>query len=89
TVISFTLMYEGSDLIIVYRDDGAGISSDEKEKIFEKGFGKHTGMGLFLIRDILAITGLSIRECGTPGTGARFEIRVPKGAWRAGADDSN
>ena len=86
TVISFTLMYEGSDLIIVYRDDGAGISSDEKEKIFEKGFGKHTGMGLFLIRDILAITGLSIRECGTPGTGARFEIRVPKGAWRAGVE---
>ena len=29
TVISFTLMYEGSDLIIVYRDDRAGISSDE------------------------------------------------------------
>ena len=78
TVISFTLMYEGSDLIIVYRDDGAGISSDEKEKIFEKGFGKHTGMGLFLIRDILAITGLSIRECGTPGTGVRLEIRSTK-----------
>ncbi|MCA1917496.1 PAS domain-containing sensor histidine kinase [Methanospirillum hungatei] len=86
TKISFTLIHEGSDLIIVYSDDGAGISYDEKEKIFERGFGKNTGMGLFLIRDILAITGLSIRECGTPGKGARFEITVPKGAWQAGAD---
>ncbi|NLV26134.1 MAG: PAS domain-containing sensor histidine kinase [Methanomicrobiales archaeon] len=84
--ISFTLMYEGSDLIIVYCDDGIGISPDEKEKIFERGFGKNTGMGLFLIRDILEITGLSIRECGSLGKGARFEIRVPKGAWRAAVE---
>ena len=43
-------------------------------------------MGLFLAREILGIYGISIRECGTPGTGARFEIRVPKGAWRAGVE---
>jgi hypothetical protein len=36
-----------------------------KETIFEKGFGKHTGFGLFLVREILAITGISIRETGT------------------------
>lgn len=54
----------------------------EKERIFEKGFGKHTGLGLFLSREILAITGLSIKERGAYGNGARFEIVVPKGKFR-------
>jgi signal transduction histidine kinase len=37
---------------------------------------------LFLSREILAITGITITENGEPGKGARFEITVPKGAWR-------
>ena len=50
--------------------------------IFEKGFGKNTGLGLFLIKEILAITGMTIQETGVPGKGARFEITVPKGHYR-------
>jgi len=65
-----------------YEDDGGGVQIDEKERIFEKGFGKNTGMGLFLIREILSITGISIVETGTPGIGVRFEIIVPAGRWR-------
>jgi hypothetical protein len=38
-----------------------------------------------LIREILAITGITITETGTAGTGARFEILVPKGAYRLSA----
>jgi hypothetical protein len=30
------------------------------------------------------MTGISIRETGVPGNGARFEIRVPNGAYRLG-----
>jgi hypothetical protein len=37
---------------------------------------------MFIAREILSITGISIRETGTFGEGARFEIRVPKGAYR-------
>jgi len=44
--------------------------------------GEVSGLGLFLSREILAITGITITETGKPGTGARFEILVPKGAWR-------
>ncbi|MCX6690353.1 MAG: sensor histidine kinase, partial [Methanoregula sp.] len=59
----------------------------DKKKLFTRGFGKHTGLGLFLSREILAITGITITENGVPGKGARFEITVPKGAWRmAGVD---
>ena len=53
----------------------------EKEKIFERGFGKNTGVGLFLVREIPDITGITIHETGEPGKGARFEMTVPKGAW--------
>jgi len=53
-----------------------------KEKIFNRGVGKNTGLGLFLVREILSITGITIRECGVEGKGARFEIAVPKGAYR-------
>ncbi|MCP1715503.1 PAS domain S-box-containing protein [Methanocalculus alkaliphilus] len=70
------------DLIIIQEDDGPGIPDDQKEEIFEKGVGRNTGFGLFLAREILAITGISIIETGICGKGARFEIRVPAGAWQ-------
>jgi len=70
---------------IIFEDNGAGIPVDDKDKIFEKGFGKLTGLGLFLARDILALTGMSIQETGEPGKCARFEIRVPPEYLRHGA----
>ena len=81
-----TIRFFGEDAngycVIVCEDDGNGISQEEKEKIFERGFGKNTGLGLFLSREILAITGITINETGKPGKGARFEMVVPKGMFR-------
>ena len=79
--VDTTVEPDGS-LIIGYRDDGIGVSDDEKELIFKQGYGKNTGFGLFIIREILGITGLTIRETGTFRSGVLFEITVPKGAWR-------
>jgi signal transduction histidine kinase len=67
---------------LVYEDDGIGVREPDKDRIFEKGFGKNTGLGLFLSREILSITGLTMRETGIYGKGARFEILVPKGKYR-------
>jgi sensor histidine kinase regulating citrate/malate metabolism len=50
--------------------------------LFERGKGKNTGYGMFLIREILAITGFTITETGEPAGGARFEIAVPGGSFR-------
>jgi len=72
----------GDDLVIVVRDDGVGIPEAEKERVFERGFGKNTGLGLYLVREILSLTGMTVRECGREGEGARFEITVPEGAHR-------
>jgi PAS domain S-box-containing protein len=69
-------------LHLIYEDNGVGISFDEKGHIFERGYGKHTGFGLFLSKEILSITGFSIRENGEPGKGARFEISVPQEDYR-------
>jgi len=74
--------YEGDTLIIWYEDDGTGIEPRDKDKIFERGYGKNTGLGLFLAREILTITGFSIRETGCRGEGVRFEISVPREAFR-------
>ncbi len=67
--------------VLVVEDNGIGIPADIKEKIFERGYGKNTGWGLFLVREILAITGMTITECGEPGKGARFEIHIPAGSY--------
>ena len=82
TTITAGCKTRGNELVIVFSDNGIGIPPGEKEKIFEKGYGKNTGFGLFLAREILAITGITIHETGKQGKGARFEIIVPKGTYR-------
>ncbi|MFA5212870.1 MAG: response regulator [Methanoregula sp.] len=82
TEIRVSSRQSGTSLVIVWEDNGVGIPPDEKEKIFERGFGKNTGLGLFLVREILAISGITIRETGIDGQGARFEILVPAGEYR-------
>ena len=86
TRISIAHHPSGTGLIITVADNGAGISPDDKLHLFERGFGKHTGLGLFLSREILAITGISISETGIPNEGARFELVVPAGAFRFEGD---
>ena len=82
TAIRVTNRKDNGVLVITVDDDGNGISADDKKKLFTRGFGKNTGLGLFLSREILSITGDTITETGEPGKGARFEITVPKGTWR-------
>lgn len=69
-------------LVLVYTDDGVGLTEEEKTNLFRRGFGKHTGLGMYLSKEILKFTDLTISETGTPGKGARFEIAVPKGKYR-------
>jgi signal transduction histidine kinase len=75
--------------VLYVEDDGSGIPASDKERIFQRGFGKHTGLGLFLVREILGITGITIRETGEPGKGAQFEITVPAGDCRFDGQGGN
>jgi PAS domain S-box-containing protein len=78
--MGYEIVNEG--LLLFFRDNGPGIPDASKEKIFEQGYGSLKSMELFLVREILSITGITIRESGTYGEGACFEIFVPNGAYR-------
>lgn len=80
--VQFLAEERDGSLVIRCEDDGTGIRPEEKEQIFEQGYGNHTGLGLFLCREILRITGITITETGIFGTGARFDIVVPPRKWR-------
>ena len=83
TAIRFFMEEAGNCHVIVCEDDGEGIAAADRPRLFERGFGKNNGFGLFLAREILAITGITIHETGEPGEGARFEIHVPEGGYRS------
>jgi PAS domain S-box-containing protein len=72
---------DGSATICI-EDNGNGIPPFDKENIFSKGYGRNTGLGLFLVQEILSTTGITVRETGEYHKGARFELTVPEGAFR-------
>lgn len=72
----------GRNLTLVLEDNGVGIPEKQKYAIFNRKYYKNTGLGLFLVQEILSMTNISIRETGIPGEGARFEISVPNGVYR-------
>jgi len=82
STVCFSSRESVQGLTLVCEDNGAGVDAESKKHLFQQGFGKHTGFGLYLMLEILGITGITIRETGELGKGARFEIMVPKGAWR-------
>lgn len=69
-------------LIISLEDNGIGIPVPDKVRIFTKGFGKNTGLGLFLAKEILSITHITIQETGEYRHGARFEMHLPREMYR-------
>jgi len=73
---------QDGNLVIIYEDDGEGIQDSMKERVFERGVGSGTGWGLFFVREILGLTGITITEEGTFGIGAKFLITVPEGGYR-------
>jgi signal transduction histidine kinase len=81
TEISCSYEKTGNGLMIIYKDNGIGIPEKEKESVFLEGYGKNTGLGLFFVREILEITGISICETGKAGKGVRFELHVPEGRY--------
>jgi signal transduction histidine kinase len=65
---------------LVYDDDGVGVPSENKPRLFSEGFstGGSTGFGLFLTKKMMDVYGWQIQENGTPGEGAKFTITIPK-----------
>lgn len=87
TEVSLNYEKNGDDLILVYSDNGIGVPDDDKLSIFKRGFGKHTGLGLYISQEILSITNIRIAETGKYGKGARFEMFIPSGYYLLEPDE--
>ncbi|CAA7611711.1 sensor histidine kinase [Magnetospirillum sp. UT-4] len=75
---------EGGEALIEVSDNGCGIKNRELARVFEPFFstkevGKGTGLGLFIVHDIIAKHGGRITVTSTPGQGTSFLIRLPLG----------
>ncbi len=86
--ISLRYVQETESLTLIYEDDGDGVRPEMKEHIFERRFEEKKGLGLYLSREILGITGITIQETGDFGRGARFAIIIPKGNFRFMSHDA-
>jgi PAS domain S-box-containing protein len=78
---TITTYYEEIDkdkLKLVYEDDGVGIAESEKKKLFQEGYGRGTGYGLYLIRKMCEGYGWNIEETGKEGEGAQFTMIIPR-----------
>jgi signal transduction histidine kinase len=72
----------GPRVHIVVKDTGPGIPAELKSRIFDPFFSQRpggTGLGLAMVKQMVANHGGAIRETGKPGEGARFEIELPVG----------
>ena len=82
TRIGISFRQNAESITILVESDGTGILTGDKENIFTWEHTGKSGTSLFLAREILSITDISLQETGDPGNGIRFEITVPKGGYR-------
>jgi HAMP domain-containing protein/signal transduction histidine kinase len=80
--IRISARVSGDTLHIIYQDDSIGVPDAEKQKLFEIGYEGRNHQGLFVIRELLGFTGISIREIGVSGKGSIFDIQVPEDKFR-------
>ncbi|NLV26671.1 MAG: HAMP domain-containing histidine kinase [Methanomicrobiales archaeon] len=78
TKIKISLFSDENISKLVIEDNGCGIPEQQKNRIFDLGFGLGKGYGLFLAERILSVYGISLVENGIPGQGTRFELTIPQ-----------
>jgi PAS domain S-box-containing protein len=78
---TITARYEETDddkLRLIYSDDGVGIAEEEKKSLFQEGYGRGTGYGLYLIKKMCEGYHWDIQETSKQGQGAEFTITIPR-----------
>ncbi len=77
----------GGDLEILFEDEGPGVASEDRERIFarfDRGTKKDrrvrgAGIGLAVVREFVELHGGEVRvEDKASGTGSRFVVRLPR-----------
>jgi signal transduction histidine kinase len=87
--IEVDLRASGGDALVRVRDHGPGIPSTDRERVFEKfvqlrgGSAEGFGLGLWLVREIVAAHRGEVHVEEGEGGGARFVVRLPMGLSRS------
>lgn len=73
---------EGEGTIIAVEDNGPGIAPENLPRIFDPFFstkpvGKGTGLGLFIVHEIVGQHGGTVSVESEPGQGCRFSVHIP------------
>jgi signal transduction histidine kinase len=80
--IIFGLRQDRDHIVFDIFDNGIGMDSETKEKIFDLFFSakkeKGTGLGLFICQKIIEQHGGTIDVKSTPGHGSLFTVKIPK-----------
>ena len=82
TQIRLSHTLDGPDLKLTFEDDGVGIPAAIKPKLFTKGIGQGTGLGLYLVKKTAEVYGWNIQENGTKGKNAKFTITIPQTKYK-------
>ncbi len=82
TRIQLRCLDNTDNVTIVVESDGPGIPDEDKEALFTWDHMGKGGTSLFLAREILSITGISLQETGEKGKGIRFEIKIGNSEFR-------
>ncbi len=73
TSVAVTLRAEDGAVRLVVRDDGAGFSSEERERRREQGH-----VGLSLLEELAARSGAALDVRSAPGAGTTFALDIPR-----------
>ncbi|MDQ5960308.1 MAG: two-component system, NtrC family, sensor kinase, partial [Pseudomonadota bacterium] len=73
---------EGDGTVIAVEDNGPGIAPENLPRIFDPFFstkpvGKGTGLGLFIVHEIVGQHGGTVSVESEPGQGCRFSVHIP------------
>jgi signal transduction histidine kinase len=88
--LRFQGVQRSNSVSLLIRDDGAGVPEKDIDRVFDKGFtgengrryGRSTGLGLYLCRQLCLKLGLSLSLSSAPGEGTSVEIIFPKSEMR-------
>jgi PAS domain S-box-containing protein len=67
---------KGRDAVDIFTPENLK-NETNKQRLFQKGAGKGTGYGLYLIKRICEMYGWTLQETGEPGKGVRFVMKIP------------
>jgi CheY-like chemotaxis protein/anti-sigma regulatory factor (Ser/Thr protein kinase) len=86
--VTITCAVRPQEVVVAVRDTGVGIKPEDQELIFEEfrqttngtQQAEGTGLGLALVRKLVALHGGRVHVESTPGQGSCFTFSIPRGA---------